>query len=202
MRSEVWRPASRLVTAPREVRGPARQALRPGCEELAARAAEEMLQTEARPPAVNRQGRSAERRAFLQRKERVALASATKQDMRLSALRHPSAISAKDAANEINPGANASRERGGVLECAKQIASMRRRSSGLPWNSSALLMMPPRSGGNAATKPACEPKPAAAMSTHAARATFPKAGHGCGACCPRCSRTRGHATRCAAPTGR
>src|SRR5215475_3347631 len=56
MRSEVWRPASRLVTAPREVRGPARQALRPGCEELAARAAEEMLQTEARPPAVNRQG--------------------------------------------------------------------------------------------------------------------------------------------------
>src|SRR5262245_31173241 len=46
----------RLVTAPREVRGPARQALRLGCEELAARAAEEMLQTEARPPAINRHG--------------------------------------------------------------------------------------------------------------------------------------------------
>src|SRR5262247_249661 len=46
----------RLVTAPREVRDTARQALRPGCEELAARVAEEMLQTEARPPAVNRHG--------------------------------------------------------------------------------------------------------------------------------------------------
>src|SRR5262245_51835480 len=30
--------------------------IRPGCEELAARAAEEMLQTEARPPAENRHG--------------------------------------------------------------------------------------------------------------------------------------------------
>jgi hypothetical protein len=49
-------PRLRLVTAPREVRDTARQALRPGCEELAARAAEEMLQTEARPPAENRHG--------------------------------------------------------------------------------------------------------------------------------------------------
>ena len=63
MRSEVWRPAARLVTAPREVRGPARQALRPGCEALAARAAEEMLQTEARPPAGKSPRWSAERRA-------------------------------------------------------------------------------------------------------------------------------------------
>src|SRR5262245_14748796 len=63
MRSEVWRPAARLVTAPREVRGPARQALRLGCEELAARAAEEMLQTEARPPAGKSPRWSAERRA-------------------------------------------------------------------------------------------------------------------------------------------
>src|SRR5262245_16520791 len=67
MRSEVWRPAARLVTAPREVRGPARQALRLGCEELAARAAEEMLQTEARPPA----GKSARRSGFTVLRERA-----------------------------------------------------------------------------------------------------------------------------------
>src|SRR5262245_57300764 len=53
----------RFVTAPREVRDTARQALRPSCEELAARAAEEMLQTEARPPAGKSPRWSAERRA-------------------------------------------------------------------------------------------------------------------------------------------
>src|SRR5262249_2652334 len=38
MRSEVWRPAAAARNRwPREVRDPARQALRPGCEELAAR---------------------------------------------------------------------------------------------------------------------------------------------------------------------
>jgi hypothetical protein len=53
----------RLVTAPREVRDPARQALRLGCEELAARAAEEMPQTEARDPGQKPPRWSAERRA-------------------------------------------------------------------------------------------------------------------------------------------
>src|SRR5215510_9522280 len=53
----------RFVTAPREVRDTARQALRPGCEELAARVAEEMPQTEARPPAGKSPRWSAERRA-------------------------------------------------------------------------------------------------------------------------------------------
>src|SRR5262245_5764986 len=38
MRSEVWRPAAATRDrSPREARDPARQALRPGCEELAAR---------------------------------------------------------------------------------------------------------------------------------------------------------------------
>src|SRR6266487_7028904 len=38
MRSEAWRPAAAARNrSPREARDPARQALRPGCEELAAR---------------------------------------------------------------------------------------------------------------------------------------------------------------------
>src|SRR5215475_6297017 len=38
MRSEAWRPAAAACNrSPREARDPARQALRPGCEELAAR---------------------------------------------------------------------------------------------------------------------------------------------------------------------
>src|SRR6516225_1921282 len=38
MRSEAWRPAAAACNRwPREARDPARQALRPGCEELAAR---------------------------------------------------------------------------------------------------------------------------------------------------------------------
>ena len=38
MRSEAWRPAAAARNrSPREVRDPARQALRPGCEELAVR---------------------------------------------------------------------------------------------------------------------------------------------------------------------
>jgi hypothetical protein len=49
MRSEVWRPAAAARNRwPREARDPARQALRPGCEELAARIPEAMPETEAR----------------------------------------------------------------------------------------------------------------------------------------------------------
>src|SRR5215510_7535117 len=57
MRSEVWRPAA--AARNRAPGGPGHRppgTIRPGCEELAARAAEEMLQTEARPPAENRHG--------------------------------------------------------------------------------------------------------------------------------------------------
>src|SRR5919198_2046415 len=49
MRSEVWRPAAAARNrSSREARDPARQALRPGCEELAARIPEAMPETEAR----------------------------------------------------------------------------------------------------------------------------------------------------------
>src|ERR687887_2229750 len=49
MRSEVWRPAAAARNrSPREARDPARQALRPGCEELAVRIPEAMPETEAR----------------------------------------------------------------------------------------------------------------------------------------------------------
>src|SRR5262245_6889006 len=57
MRSEVWRPAA--AARNRAPGGPGHRppgTIRPGCEELAVRAAEEMLQTEARPPAENRHG--------------------------------------------------------------------------------------------------------------------------------------------------
>jgi len=57
MRSKVWRPAA--AARNRAPGGPGHRppgTIRPGCEELAARAAEEMLQTEARPPAENRHG--------------------------------------------------------------------------------------------------------------------------------------------------
>jgi len=48
MRSEAWRPAAACNRWPREAREAARQALRPGCEELAARI-RVMPETEARP---------------------------------------------------------------------------------------------------------------------------------------------------------
>src|SRR5215510_13360123 len=56
MRSEAWRPAAAACNrSPREARDPARQALRPGCEELAARI-RVMPETEARPRVKNRHG--------------------------------------------------------------------------------------------------------------------------------------------------
>src|SRR5215510_8565246 len=57
MRSKVWRPAAAARNrAPGGSGHRPPGTIRPGCEELAARAAEEMLQTEARPPAENRHG--------------------------------------------------------------------------------------------------------------------------------------------------
>src|SRR5215510_4007388 len=56
MRSEAWRPAAAACNRwPREAREAARQALRPGCEELAARI-RVMPETEARPRVKNRHG--------------------------------------------------------------------------------------------------------------------------------------------------
>src|SRR5262245_39774523 len=74
---------------------------RPGCEELAVRAAEEMLQTEARPPAVNRHGGaprgersfssvSAFTRVLRRSMERVAPDGATTEDNAPVGARHPS----------------------------------------------------------------------------------------------------------------
>src|SRR5262249_19717471 len=66
MRSEAWRPAAAACNRlPREARDPARQALRPGCEELAARIRRQLpavvgrrapKETEARPRGQNRHG--------------------------------------------------------------------------------------------------------------------------------------------------
>src|SRR5215510_9432618 len=66
MRSEAWRPAAAARNrSPREARDPARQALRPGCEELAARIRRQLpavvgrrapKETEARPRVKNRHG--------------------------------------------------------------------------------------------------------------------------------------------------
>src|SRR5262252_8289444 len=56
MRSEAWRPAAAARNRlPREAREVARQALRPGCEELAARI-RVMPEMEARPRVKNRHG--------------------------------------------------------------------------------------------------------------------------------------------------
>src|SRR5262245_53529991 len=56
MRSEAWRPAAAACNrSPREAREVARQALRPGCEELAVRI-RVMPETEARPRVKNRHG--------------------------------------------------------------------------------------------------------------------------------------------------
>src|SRR6516165_7356880 len=73
MRSEAWRSAAAARDrSPREAREVARQALRPGCEELAARIRRQMpavlgrrapKETEARPRGPKPPRRSAERRA-------------------------------------------------------------------------------------------------------------------------------------------
>src|SRR5215470_10672805 len=57
MRSEAWRPAAAACNrSPREAREVARQALRPGCEELAVTDPARMPVREARPRVKNRHG--------------------------------------------------------------------------------------------------------------------------------------------------
>src|SRR5215471_2298397 len=64
MRSEAWRPAAAACNrSSREAREPARQALRPGCEELAVTDPAQMPEREARPRGPKPPRRSAERRA-------------------------------------------------------------------------------------------------------------------------------------------
>src|SRR5262245_33889020 len=100
MRSEAWRPAAAACNrSPREARDPARQALRPGCEELAARI-RVMPETEARPRVKNRHGGAprgerpaswdARRLASAWRAALCARPTGAAAPERLSALRHPS----------------------------------------------------------------------------------------------------------------
>src|SRR5215813_7813893 len=64
MRSEAWRPAAAACNrSPREAREVARQALRPGCEELAVTDPAQMPVREARPRGPKPPRWSAERRA-------------------------------------------------------------------------------------------------------------------------------------------
>src|SRR5262245_9564091 len=57
MRSEAWRPAAAARNRwPREARDPARQALRPGCEELAERIRRQCRRRKRGPEAQNRHG--------------------------------------------------------------------------------------------------------------------------------------------------
>jgi len=62
MRSEAWRPAAAFNRLPREAREVARQALRPGCEELAVTDPAQMPEKEARPRVKNRHGGAPTRR--------------------------------------------------------------------------------------------------------------------------------------------
>jgi hypothetical protein len=121
MRSEVWRPAA--AARNRAPGGPGHRppgTIRPGCEELAARAAEEMLQTEARPPATNRHG-GAPRGERTDRKVRVAPRKRDNQTMRLSALRHPSGWESFH-----HPGAIAPRERIRLFDIVRRKSSRER----------------------------------------------------------------------------
>src|SRR5215471_12523125 len=64
MRSEAWRPAAAACNRwPREARDPALQALRPGCEELAARIRRQCRRRKRGPGSLKSPRWSAERRA-------------------------------------------------------------------------------------------------------------------------------------------
>src|SRR5215831_10817824 len=127
MRSEAWRPAAAACNRlPREARDPARQALRPGCEELAARIRRQLpavvgrrapKETEARPRGPKPPRWSAERRASRKRLARRVTAcptGASHAPERPSALRPPS-IRVSEAKVKTPGAKNAPRERGGVV---------------------------------------------------------------------------------------
>src|SRR5262245_52373608 len=95
-RSGEWRPAAAARNRrPREVRDPARQAQRPGCEELAAQIRKKCRRWKRGPrpkiATVERREASASRRtrAAPQQARIVAPDSATAEILRLSALRSP-----------------------------------------------------------------------------------------------------------------
>src|SRR5215510_3642586 len=135
MRSEAWRPAAAACNRlPREARDPARQALRPGCEELAARIRRHLpavvgrrapKETEARPRGPKPPRWSAERRASrvmgrkaprkrLAYRVMIRLTGAAAPE-RLSALRPPS-LRVSEATMQTPGADNAPRERDGLFE--------------------------------------------------------------------------------------
>src|SRR5215831_12858956 len=137
MRSEAWRPAAAACNRlPREARDPARQALRPGCEELAARSRRQLpavvgrrapKETEARPRGPKPPRWSAERRASrVMGRKAPRKRLACRDTARPTGARwHPN-VSRRSAhpsfrvseAKVQAPGAkNAPRERGGVARC-------------------------------------------------------------------------------------
>src|SRR5262245_18696385 len=137
MRSEAWRPAAAARNrSPREARDPARQALRPGCAELAARIRRQLpavvgrrapKETEARPRRPKPPRWSAARRAsrVMGRKaprKRLAcplmctpLRVCRRAPERLSALRPPS-LRVSEATVQTPGAENAPRERYGLFE--------------------------------------------------------------------------------------
>src|SRR5215471_1739508 len=128
MRSEAWRPAAAACNRlPREAREVARQALRPGCEELAVTDPARMLVREARPRVKNRHGGAprGERPASWDAR-RLASAwpaascagptGASHAPERFSALR-PTLDSGSVKQRMRTPGAeNAPREGGGIMQ--------------------------------------------------------------------------------------
>src|SRR5215471_8016570 len=137
MRSEAWRPAAAACNRwPREARDPARQALRPGCEELAARIRKATARR-CRTAGAEGDGSAAPRpkTATVERREasvpRYGTQGASQAPgvprygtphgcplapERLSALRPP--LFPGERSKDANPGCkNAPRERGGVVRC-------------------------------------------------------------------------------------
>src|SRR5262249_44550282 len=119
MRSEAWRPAAAARNRlPREAREVARQALRPGCEELAERI-RVMPETEARPRVKNRHGGAprgerpaswdARRLASAWRAALCARPTGAAAPERLSALRPPS-LGVSEARLQTSGAENAPRE--------------------------------------------------------------------------------------------
>src|SRR5262245_38593488 len=128
MRSEAWRPAAAACNRlPREAREVARQALRPGCEELAVRV-RVMPETEARPRVKNRHGGAprgerpaswdARRLASAWRAALCARPTGAAAPERLSALRPP--LDSGERSKDANPGRrNAPRERDGLFDIVR-----------------------------------------------------------------------------------
>src|SRR6516225_9497156 len=127
MRSEAWRPAATACNrSPREAREVARQALRPGCEELAVTDPARMPVREARPRVKNRHGGApkgerpaswdARRLASAWRAALCARLTGVPPSTRTT-LGAPPTLDSGERSKDANPGRkNAPRERDGLFE--------------------------------------------------------------------------------------